>query len=94
MTSVRDALTEWFEILNRLPPGQPIDIVEEGASPGEGAPAVVAQIVRPDLNASVLMIVAGAYDGEPRIFARVFKGTTDEVGAAGAAWRKEIEGSR
>ena len=90
---VRDALLEWFAILDGLPADHPVEIAEEGASPGEGTQAVLASVVRPDQSSAALMIAAGSYDGEPRIFARVFTGTGDDIAGAATAWREDVTGS-
>lgn len=89
MTSVRDALGEWFALLNRLPPATEIQIAEEAASPGAGATFAAAVIVYPDGRTDVLAFQAGRYDGEPRVFARVFHGS-DDVHQQVNAWKEEV----
>jgi hypothetical protein len=90
MTEVRDALGEWFALLNQLPRGTAIDIAEEGASPGAGAESVAAILIDPNGRAHALAIHAGHYDGEPRVFARVFQGDPDDVTRQMNAWKAEV----
>jgi hypothetical protein len=88
--SVQDALGRWAQIMTSTPNGQPVETNVEGASPGAGASMAVSMLYRPDHSAAALVIIAGTYDGEPRIFARVFEGGTNEVSAAFRQWRDEV----
>ena len=91
--SVHDALIRWYRLLSQLPPGQPVDVAEEGASPGPGVPMVVSQVLRLDGSAAVLAIAAGTYDGEPRVLARVFEAArAEDLADEVVAWRREVQG--
>jgi hypothetical protein len=93
VTSVRDALGQFINVLNGLK-GQPhINIFEDGGSPGAGAPATVVTVLKPDGTNTTLVLAAGTYDGEARVFARVFEGQEEAVLKEGRAWIKEVRGS-
>ena len=89
--TVREALSEWMQILARVPAGTEIQTMEEGASPGAGAEMVASVMVFRDGTAAALVVRAGSYDGAPRVFASVFTGTQESVSASVDSWKRTID---